>query len=142
MVYLEVLQEYFVDEVACRIMRFLAHPTADLLRGHIREWHYWRRLSVQQLLEFNHYYHNNMTMRNAMYEQTMMSASEFRTWREEHMTWVPWAVRHPEGCTCAVHRLIYTIDNPWRRVHDHEATVVMEYDIPEVSDIEESDMDE
>ena len=114
MVYLEVLQEYFVDEVACRIMRFLAHPTADLLRGRINEWHYWRRLSVRQLLQFNHYCMNKGGLRRAMHVQTSLSQSEYMTYREETLTWVPWDVRHPTGCTCPAHRIIYRIENPWR----------------------------
>jgi hypothetical protein len=59
----EVLEQIFPADIACNILRFRSHPTADLLKGLIHEWKHFKKLSVRGLLGFNHYCRNKRTLR-------------------------------------------------------------------------------
>ena len=96
----EVLQQIFTEDIARCIMRFHSHPVADMLKGLINEWKYFRMLSVRRLLGFNHYCSNKRTLKRAKREQLYINNCLDRGCLQAHLTHVPWNIRHPGNCQC------------------------------------------
>ena len=96
----EVLQKIFPKDIAHHILRFHSHPTADLLKGLINEWKYFKRLSVRRLLEFNHYCKNKRALKHVVAEERYALGCIDRKFIEEALAYVPWNIRHPDQCPC------------------------------------------
>lgn len=98
----ELLELIFPADIACKILCFRSHPTADLLKGMIHEWKHFKKLSCRGLLGFNHYCRNKRTLRWAERDMLYVNGSVNRGLIEEHLTYVPFRIRHPETCSCRV----------------------------------------